>query len=549
MDLLTYFTRSITILFSFTVMYLIAFRKDGHFTLYRGYLLLGLIATLFLPMIELSYTIFVQPIDTNNIFKEVAEPVVESSTAIVNEQSSFNWMMLLPIVYFLGVLVFASRILFGVYRIMQLRKMSRKVERNGVVYFISKNVSEPFTFGHSVFLDDESYLNDDNSEILAHEKVHLYQNHWVDVLLSEILIVIQWFNPFAWYYGRLVKQNLEFLADRGVLNQGYSIEKYIQSIICVTMGAEASVLANHFRFSQNKRRLKMMKNVRKSKWRQLKLLLTLPLIGGFLWAFSQPNYQLKKLEDEGLEVTSIKDGKKVTVKGQVGIEDTTDIMNPNTGEVKRMIVLGPVPGVSIVLKGKTIGCVSDMDGKFTIEASEDDILVFSFVGFKTEERKVEEGKEIVVALKPTSYAIDPGPFRERYKGKITPPPPPPPPAPKIEKKEIALPPPPPPPTESDEPVFFVVEDLPKYNGGIESYAAALYSSITMAKEKQELNGIVKVKFTVNAKGDVVNVNAIDKKGKEAEVAEKIVARLNSWIPGKQRGKPIACTMVVPVEFD
>lgn len=146
MDLLTYFTRSISILFAFTVVYLLAFRKDGHFTLYRGYLLLGLMAALFLPLIELSYTVFVQPIDTNNIFKEVAEPVVESSVAIVNEQSSFNWMMLLPIVYLLGVLVFAFRILVGVYRIIQLRKMSRKVEKNGVVYFISKNVSEPFTF-------------------------------------------------------------------------------------------------------------------------------------------------------------------------------------------------------------------------------------------------------------------------------------------------------------------------------------------------------------------------------------------------------------------
>jgi len=144
-------------------MYLLAFRKDGHFTLYRIFLLLGLVATLFLPLIEISYTVFVQPIDTNTVFKEVAEPVVESSVAIVNEQSSFNWMMLLPIVYLLGVLVFAFRILVGVYRIIQIRKMSRKVERNGVVYFISKNVSEPFTFGHSVFLDDESYLNEVNS--------------------------------------------------------------------------------------------------------------------------------------------------------------------------------------------------------------------------------------------------------------------------------------------------------------------------------------------------------------------------------------------------
>jgi len=359
----------------------------------------------------------------------------------------------------------------------------------------------------------------------------------------------------AWYYGRLVKQNLEFIADRGVINQGYSIEKYIQSIICVTMGAEASVLANHFRFSQNKRRLKMMKNVRKSKWRQLKLLLTLPLIGGFLWAFSQPDYQLMTSTNQNeVEKVSLQEGKKVIVKGQVGIEDTTDVMDPNTGEIKRMIVLGPVPGVTIVAKddkGRFIsGTITDMEGRFKLETDENTTLEISCVSFMTVQVKPEEGKEIVVALKPTSYAIDLESFKKRYKGKITPPPPPPPPAPKREKKEVAPPPPPPPPaSENDKPVFFIVEDLPKYNGGIEVYAAALYSNITQAKEKQELSGVVKVKFVVNAKGDVVDVNAIGKKGKEAEVAEKIVARLNNWIPGKQRGKPIACTMVVPVEFD
>ncbi|THV57290.1 TonB-dependent receptor [Flagellimonas alvinocaridis] len=48
----------------------------------------------------------------------------------------------------------------------------------------------------------------------------------------------------------------------------------------------------------------------------------------------------------------------------------------------------PLPGVSILLKGTTIGTITDFDGKYTIEASSGDVLVFSYVGFNTQERTV-----------------------------------------------------------------------------------------------------------------------------------------------------------------
>lgn len=45
----------------------------------------------------------------------------------------------------------------------------------------------------------------------------------------------------------------------------------------------------------------------------------------------------------------------------------------------------PLPGVSVLVKGTTQGTVTDANGKFTIEATESDILVFSFIGFKSQE--------------------------------------------------------------------------------------------------------------------------------------------------------------------
>jgi len=49
---------------------------------------------------------------------------------------------------------------------------------------------------------------------------------------------------------------------------------------------------------------------------------------------------------------------------------------------------GPLPGVSIIKKGTNNGTETDFDGKYSIQAKEGDILVFSFVGMVTQEKTV-----------------------------------------------------------------------------------------------------------------------------------------------------------------
>lgn len=48
----------------------------------------------------------------------------------------------------------------------------------------------------------------------------------------------------------------------------------------------------------------------------------------------------------------------------------------------------PMPGVTIVLQGTTVGTVTDLEGKYSIEASEGQVLVFSFIGFQSVRRVV-----------------------------------------------------------------------------------------------------------------------------------------------------------------
>ncbi len=71
-------------------------------------------------------------------------------------------------------------------------------------------------------------------------------------------------------------------------------------------------------------------------------------------------------------------GQKHSVSGHVS--------DSSTGEL--------LPGLSIIVKGTKSGTITDINGKYTIEASNDDVLVFSFIGYKSQEIKVE-GKQII----------------------------------------------------------------------------------------------------------------------------------------------------------
>ncbi|HNU43182.1 MAG TPA: carboxypeptidase-like regulatory domain-containing protein, partial [Cyclobacteriaceae bacterium] len=47
-----------------------------------------------------------------------------------------------------------------------------------------------------------------------------------------------------------------------------------------------------------------------------------------------------------------------------------------------------LPGVSVLVKGTTRGTATDATGGYSIEAASGDVLIFSFIGFETQEVEV-----------------------------------------------------------------------------------------------------------------------------------------------------------------
>ena len=178
-----------------------------------------------------------------------------------NKEKALQWAIYL---YWIGVAIFALNFL------MQLVTLLIRSYRNPAIidgpYRIVEisGASAPCSFGNTIFINPEKYDWETYSQILLHEKVHIREKHSVDLVLAEIVLVLQWFNPFAWLYRKEIENNLEFLTD-DVLVQKEAVEKssYQLSLLKVSTPQLPLHLTTNYNQSLLKKRILMM-NAKKS---------------------------------------------------------------------------------------------------------------------------------------------------------------------------------------------------------------------------------------------------------------------------------------------
>ena len=66
----------------------------------------------------------------------------------------------------------------------------------------------------------------------------------------------------------------------------------------------------------------------------------------------------------------------------------------------------PLIGANVMVKGTTTGTITDLDGKFSLEAAQGQVLVFTYIGYETYEVKVGSGNTLNVTLKEDSKALE-----------------------------------------------------------------------------------------------------------------------------------------------
>ena len=68
--------------------------------------------------------------------------------------------------------------------------------------------------------------------------------------------------------------------------------------------------------------------------------------------------------------------------------------------------LGPVPGVGVMVAKTANGTVTDLDGRYSIQAREGDVLVFSCVGYADLQRIVGKQTVMDVVLSEDATLLD-----------------------------------------------------------------------------------------------------------------------------------------------
>lgn len=208
---------------------------------------------------------------------------------IVNQaplsQRVLKWLFYL---YWIGVVVFALNFILQLV-VLLYRSYSKPSIQDGRFRIVElEGDKAPCSFGNTIFINPAKYDWETYNQVLLHEKIHIQQGHSVDILLAELVLIFQWFNPFAWLYRKELENNLEFLTDSSVLHKdGIEKERYQMSLLQVSAPHYSLGLTTNYNQSLLKKRIAMM-NAKKSNLHTMwKYFFLVPLIGCLMCALNE----------------------------------------------------------------------------------------------------------------------------------------------------------------------------------------------------------------------------------------------------------------------
>lgn len=268
----------------FGIFYLVFLRNTTFFVFNRVFLMLGILLSLLLPFVSISYDVVLNA--------KIRMPSVANNNANLLEESFMHLYgyKILFVIYLIGVL---SKLIFLIIDYLNLRKLiktSTVLNKDNRKILQHHKIKTPFSFYDYILLPTDLPSNAEQAIIIQHERIHIQQKHWIDIVCGQCILIIQFFNPLAWTYVSFQKENHELQVDDLVLRSGISIPNYQATLLNQQFGYPIFPISNYFNFINPKKRFKMMKKQKTNAFRKYSLLLLLPVIGSYMWLTATPNY-------------------------------------------------------------------------------------------------------------------------------------------------------------------------------------------------------------------------------------------------------------------
>ena len=453
------------------------------------------------------------------------EAEIVANTAV---QPQISVWQVLAVIYLIGVGVATLLFLFKLGKLAALVIRSPKEKREGYTAVFTGREQGSFSFFRYAFFPNENVAPD----IIRHELSHIGHRHSWDILFVEVMMVLQWFNPFIYLYKKELQSLHEYQADRDVVATGVDKRNYMMLILQQCTAVDFSGIGNNFSLILTKKRIKMITKNEKAKGLWWRLLATLPVLAVLLVANTKVTAQEKKAENQPFTIEIAgsfeiydDDGFPIQLKDTVIYNEdgsyvkyvTSDDIDPETGKLtpKMTITTHKADGSSADYMNLNWdindGVARYTDDDFSISADES-LLIF-LESLSTLGDKPENDSTFQVVKD------------ELYRSLL----------------DQAV----------NDTVFDIVDEIPEFPGGIDAMTRFVASNIKYPQDAidEGKEGRVFVSFVVEKDGWVSNVKVLKGVCESIdEEAARVVRGMPRWKPGMKDGKPARVSFQLPVTF-
>ena len=306
-----YILKSSVCLAVFYLFYRLLLSRETFHRFNRVALLSILLLSCLLPLVEVTVekqTEVHQTMMTLEQWLMLADMMNTTNVAELQiEEVTVTWIHVALLVYLAGILLFAFRNGYSLLKLGNLLRLGRKEDLSKytdggekVTLIVHDHDIAPFSWMKYIVISQKD-LDENGREILIHELAHIQNRHSWDLLVADICIFFQWFNPASWLLKQELQNIHEYEADETVIEKGVDAKQYQLLLIKKAVGTRLYSMANSFNHSKLKKRITMMLKEKSSPWARLKYLYVLPVAAIAVTAFARP-----EVSDKVEKISSVK---------------------------------------------------------------------------------------------------------------------------------------------------------------------------------------------------------------------------------------------------
>lgn len=226
------------------LFYILVFRNITYYTWNRYFLLTYCILACIIPLANVNVFIKVDQLDDLAFFDHL--PSLSPTVTEINTTgfAGVNITSLLTGVFISGVFIMLLRLFIQLVSLWKMHAGATLLQDGKVrIYHVAEPVI-PFSYFNNIYLNKHNYSEDELREIVNHELVHVRQKHAIDILITEVICIFNWYNPVVWLLKKAIKENLEFIADDVVIKKGADKKGYQYLLLKVTGNLSFSIANN-----------------------------------------------------------------------------------------------------------------------------------------------------------------------------------------------------------------------------------------------------------------------------------------------------------------